>query len=93
MQPAGVWYIDAPDSSEWILADAINVLFTRLPPAGSQWDRLASQYELRLSCAVHLGDWNQGLNLPVSLLREIAARHLALDFDLYFHGEDHGRDV
>jgi hypothetical protein len=82
VQPTGVWYIDAPNSSEWLLADAIDVLLRRLPPAGSAWDHLASKYELRLSCAVHLGDWNQGLNLPAPLLREVAARHLALDFDL-----------
>ena len=88
VQPTGVWFLAAPESREWVLRDAIEAVLARLPGDQRIWDALAAKHDLRLSCGIHLDTWNQGCELPAELLRRLADRHLRLDLDIYYHGDD-----
>jgi hypothetical protein len=88
VQRTGVWNLDAPESSEWVLSDAIILLLDRLPPPGDVWDQLARKHHLRVFCGLFMGSWHQGCSLPPKLLGELAARHLELDLALYGEATD-----
>ena len=93
VQRTGVWWVQVGDTREWLLEDAINALFGRLPSDLAVWRELARNYELRLSCGLHIEDWNRGCELSPALLLRIAERGLTLDFDIYCSVEDQDGDV
>jgi hypothetical protein len=93
VQRTGVWWVDVADSREWLLEDAIEALLNRFPAEGLVWDQLAKDYNLRLSCALHIEDWNRGCELSPQILAKIAQRGLTLDLDIYYSGEDPAADA
>jgi hypothetical protein len=93
VQRTGVWYVDVADSREWLLEDAIQALLAKFPSDLTVWVRAAENCKLALFCALHIEDWNRGCELSAVVLRQIAERGLALDFDIYYSGEDPDDDA
>jgi uncharacterized protein DUF4279 len=87
-QRTGVWWVQVADTRERVLGDAIDGLLARLPADLEVWASLAEKYTLRLSCGLHLEDWNRGCELPPEVLKKIVDRRLTLDFDIYYSGDD-----
>ena len=68
-------------------------LLARLPPPGAAWDELRL-YAGRLICAIYLEFWNRECDIPAALVEAVAARHLALHFDIYYpHAEPDAEDA
>jgi len=87
-QHVGVWILEAPRSTEWVLRDAITALLDRLPTATSVWDGIAQSATIDMFCGLHLDDFNRGLDLPAQLLARLAERHIGLSLDIYCEGSD-----
>ena len=83
----GAWILAGERSTERSLEDEIRALLERLPKTLSIWERLG-QYRGDLFCGLWLETWNRGLGLSSQVTEEIAARHLALELDIYCMAED-----
>ncbi len=87
-QKAGVWVLEAPRSTEWVLRDAIAAILDRLPAAAPVWDGIARLATIDMFCGLHLDDFSRGLDLPAELLGRLAERHIGLTIDIYCEGSD-----
>lgn len=83
VQPTGVWSYSLPRSTEWILSDAIEALLAQFPDDPTVWNVLNARASVEVCCGLYLDTWNRGAVLPAALVVNLAARHLALDLDIY----------
>ena len=83
VQPTGVWTYDLPESTEWILGDAISALLDQLPQDPTIWRQLRERASLEILCGLHLGAWNRGAEFSDTVVARLAARHLAVQLDVY----------
>jgi hypothetical protein len=81
----GRWALElsAEETDEWDLPEAVRLLLSRLPPEPTIWKELASRAEIRLSAAVFLERFQQGLSFDSALLKFLAEREIALDLSVY----------
>lgn len=82
-QRVGIWQLELPGTREWVLADAIRTLLSRLPSDTSVWEELAERAHADVFCGLFLARWNRGADLPYELLGDLARRRLALSLDIY----------
>ncbi|MBL0159310.1 MAG: DUF4279 domain-containing protein [Bryobacterales bacterium] len=76
--------IDSKDCGENAdVEDGIKMLLERLPPNGSTWSSLTSQYRVDVSCGLFLASSNRGFGLSSELSGLLSERNLDVGFDLY----------
>jgi hypothetical protein len=81
----GRWSLELkPDETdEWDVAEAAKILLSRVPADPAKWRALSSRARVRLSVAVSLESFNQGLSVDPALLRLLADREMQLDLAIY----------
>ena len=52
------------------------------------WHKLASKYDIWLTIAAHLDNWNRELDLAPDILQLLSERRLKLKVDVYFDGDE-----
>lgn len=82
-QPTGVWYLELPESNEWILGDAIEELLRRVPAPAHVCSELALRYDGEVFCGLLLGRPNRGAVIEPRVLALLAERSLSIDLDIY----------
>ena len=63
-------------------------LFNRASSDLSPWQTLSNDYQVWLSVSAHLENWNRELSLSPTILKMISERHLELNIDVYFDGDE-----
>lgn len=86
----GVWFCRRA-RSDASLAAHIQHLFDVLPDDQLVWDTL-KPCTGELFCGLWCRTWNRGLDLPLEVVQQIAARHVSLRLDMYFAPADDAQD-
>ncbi|MDC0833097.1 DUF4279 domain-containing protein [Geitlerinema sp. CS-897] len=66
----------------------IRKLLQQCTPDLKIWQMLASKYDIWLTIAAHLNNWNRELDLTPDILQLLSERHLMLKVDVYFDGDE-----
>ncbi len=78
-----IWSFALPESPEWELTDAIGTLLAALPSDRAIWSQPGSKAKLDIFCALYVKQLNRGVELPPSLMAQLAERGLSLGLDIY----------
>jgi hypothetical protein len=84
----GAWTLSRNRTSEHKLEEEIQAIFDQLPDNPEVWEELAQCSRGGLFCGLFFQTWNRGLGLSPEITKQIAARHLSLELDIYFDDED-----
>jgi Domain of unknown function (DUF4279) len=86
----GRWSLELERSGtdEWDVAEAAKILLGRVPAEPAVWRALSSRAKIRLSVAVSLESFNQGISIDPALLRRLADREIQLDVNIYSGDQD-----
>jgi hypothetical protein len=76
------------ETDEWDVTEAAKVLLGRPPADLAMWRGLSSWARIRLSVAVTLESFNQGISIDPVLVRQLADREMQLDIDFYAGDEN-----
>ena len=82
----GKWQLTSGWKSPVDLDEEISLLLVRLTDDLEAWRYLAARYHCYLSVGGYFTDWTGGITLSSETLGALAARKLAIDFDLYAPG-------
>ena len=82
MRKSGLWLLRATDRIPGDLNSQINELLDRLPSDLDVWKRLAI-YKPELSIGLFLEGTNEGIQIGEQIVRALAVRGVALEFDIY----------
>jgi hypothetical protein len=79
----GAWVLSTKDRQLADLDGQIAELFSSLTADLDRWQTLVSRYRGEIFCGLFLADSNEGLSIDAETVAAIAARGLAIDFDIY----------
>jgi hypothetical protein len=77
----GLWALEAPKGM--LIPDAIRFLLDTTTTDRKPWLTLSEEHRINLRLGIFLRSWNEGFDLPLSMICEIAERHWSMGFDLY----------
>ncbi len=83
----GTWWLTI-DRNRNPVEPKIRKLFQLCTSNLNSWHTLASKYDIWITIAAHLDNWNRELNLEPDILQLIAERRVMLKVDVYFDGDD-----
>ncbi|MBB4615857.1 DUF4279 domain-containing protein [Novosphingobium taihuense] len=83
----GKWQLHSGWKSPVNLDEEISLLLARLTDDHEVWGNLTARYHCYLSVGGYFEDWTGGITLSPDTLGALAARNLAIGFDLYAPGE------
>ena len=83
----GKWWYEA-DRNYDPVEPKILTLFNLASNDLSAWKTLSSDYQTWLTVSAHLENWNRELSLSPTILKMISERHLELNIDVYFDGDE-----
>lgn len=79
----GKWKVTSGWKTSVHLDEEISALLARLTNDLAAWKYLTDHYHCYVSVGGYLADWTGGITLSPPTLGALAARQLAIDFDLY----------
>jgi len=88
--PTGVWSLKATCDNGDINA-AVAQLLAQLTANESDWNELASKFQIDLFCGVFMQSANQGFSVSSRTMNELARRGIKLSFDLYEFDKSTGK--
>ena len=83
----GKWWYESERNHEPV-EPKIFKLFNHATNDLEVWRMLSSEHKIWLTVSAHLDNWNRELSLSPSILKMISERHLELNVDVYFDGEE-----
>jgi hypothetical protein len=85
---SGAWFLTvesrAPEGPE----EAISKLLGRFPETPEFWQPIVDQYNVSIRVGIHTSGWNRGFGLSPNILAKVGRIGVAIDFDLYFYGDE-----
>jgi len=82
----GSWLLDAPSTDPPDVEEAIKGLLASVSSDLRVWRDLTARFSADVFCGLFLDQVNRGFELSPSLSQELAARNLAVGFDIYGPG-------
>lgn len=82
----GSWRLAGPTESGKSLDQQIMDILCRVNSDLSIWKQLSEKYDADLFCGLWLNDANRSTKLSPRVTKEISARGLELNLDIYFNG-------
>lgn len=79
----GIWCLDLPQKEDAPFDDQVRELLGRLSPDLDVWCRLTARFRADVFIGVFLATGNDGLNVSPETMRELGARGIEIDFDIY----------
>jgi len=66
----------------------VSTLLGRFPETPEFWQPILGRYSVCIRVGIHTAGWNRGFGLSAGILAKIARTGTAMDFDLYFYGDE-----
>ena len=64
------------------------MLLGRFPSDPMFWRSLMERYQVSVRVGIHTRGWNRGFGLIAGTISVLARTGIALEFDLYFYGDE-----
>lgn len=80
----GMWQLATPWIAKIGFEENLSQFLSQLPDDRRVWRRLAARYKCELTVVLRMRTFNRGAEIPSAVLRELFARSLGLNLDVYF---------
>jgi len=87
------WLLSWQVGPDTTVTEAIQALFDSLTNDRSVWEMLTAQFKVELVCELTLKCFNGGWSIPPEVMNQLAARGVALSFDVCYMGDLQERDA
>jgi hypothetical protein len=86
----GAWIFTVEGKAPRGPSELIEMLLGRFPSDATFWRSLMERYQVSVRVGIHTGGWNRGFGLTVGTISVLARTGIAVEFDLYFYGDEQG---
>ena len=87
---SGMWRLRAAETTPGDFDAQVQEIICQLADDVAVWDDLASRYEIDLYCGWFMEKENEGVEISAKSLRELGARSIDLQLDIYAGDRDEG---